>query len=82
MTLVAAPRAAAEWQEGPAEQRAQAAKAAAVAAAELEKLRAASGAASGPLLAWLWAPVVESLQLELENVHVRFEDAPPAIWTC
>ena len=77
--MVAAPREAAQWEGPPAERRAQAAKQASVAAAELDKLRLASGGGGGPLLGWLAAPLVESLQLELADVHLRFQEAsaPP-----
>lgn len=33
-----------------------------------------SGGGGTPLLSWLWAPLLASLQLTIENVHLYFEN--------
>jgi hypothetical protein len=75
--VVASPREAGDWEAPAAERRAQAAKQAAVAAAELDKLRLASGNGGGSLGDWLVGPLVEALHLELAGVHVRFQELLP-----
>ena len=72
--VVASPREAPDWEAPAAERRAQAAKQAAVAAAELDKLRLAAGSGTGSLADWLVGPLVEALHLELAGVHVRFQE--------
>ena len=72
--VVASPREAVDWEAPAAERRAQAAKQAAVAAAELDKLRLAAGNGGGSLADWLVGPLVEALHLELAGVHVRFQE--------
>ena len=72
--VVAAPRDTADWEAPAAERRAQAAKQAAVAAAELDKLRLASNSGGGSMGTWIVGALVEALQLEVSRVHVCFQE--------
>lgn len=85
VTLCASPRGEADWEEGPASAREQAAKQAQLAAAELEKLsrRLAQEKGAGTGTGWsflshLGTLLLKKLQLSVNNVHIYFRETPLA----
>ncbi len=83
MWLLATPRDESEWEEGPAGKRAEAAKEARLAAAEMGRVPRASGAGGeAPKgLGWsfmshLGVILLNRLQFKINGVHICFQASP------
>ena len=89
--ICGSPRSEADWEEGPAKQRAQAAKEAQLIAAELEKATQPTDKTQGSgdsrsygwsLVTHLGTLLLRGLQLSIHNLHICFKVGSPSDAPC
>ncbi|GAQ80498.1 Vacuolar protein sorting-associated protein [Klebsormidium nitens] len=76
VVVTSGPREDAEWEAGPAEKRALAAKKAKLAAAEIRKLseRVSEDKSGQSFMSYLSAKIIDNVQVAVKNIHIKYED--------